>query len=357
MLTRDRSYTLSRAQSMLLEQLRYNLLFRWFVGLGMDDPIWDVSSFSKNRQRFLDGEISKKFFAAVVTMARGADLLSDEHFTVDGTLIEAWASQKSFKPKDEGGPRGSGRNADVDFRGKPRSNDTHVSTTDPDARLYRKSQGAPAVLGYLGHALMENRNGLIVGTRVTHASGTAERDAALQMLKDRHTPGITVGADKGYDTAAFVAPVSIRSVRPEGNAICTTFAPPAPSPAGRSMCAAVAIVTGRNRAADAGAPGLDLADACDSRFPDRYRACHWYRLLRFTPCSRAIARIDAPGCSVSSTMRRFSAIGNRRRGQLCFALAPAMKTSRRIKRFFYHREDRLRGQDGTQTTLTYKTRR
>lgn len=206
-----------RSEPMLLEQLRYNLLFRWFVGLGMDDSIWDVSSFSKNRNRFLEGEISVKFFAAVVDKARAAELLSDEHFTVDGTLIEAWASHKSFRPKNGNGSNGNdgnGRNADLDFRGKPRSNQTHASTTDPDARLYRKSKAAPAVLGYLGHALMENRNGLIVNTRVTHATGSAERDAALEMVKEHCRPETTLGADKGYDTADFVAQLRALGVTP-----------------------------------------------------------------------------------------------------------------------------------------------
>jgi transposase len=196
-----------RSEPMLLEQLRYNLLFRWFVGLSMDDKIWDVSTFSKNRRRFLEGDIAQKFFAAVVDRARAGDLLSSEHFTVDGTLIEAWASHKSFKPKsnDDDIDGGLGRNADVDFSGQPRSNKTHESTTDPDARLYRKSKASPAILGYLGHALMENRNGLIVGVTTTQATGTAERDAAIELLKA--LPGnerITVGADKGYDAAEFV---------------------------------------------------------------------------------------------------------------------------------------------------------
>lgn len=205
-----------RSEPMLLEQLRYNLLFRWFVGLGMDDAIWDVSTFSKNRSRFLEGEISAQFFAAVVAKANEAELLSDEHFTVDGTLIEAWASHKSFKPKDGGGPGGNGRNAEVDFRGKPRSNDTHASTTDPDARLYRKSKAAPAQLCYMGHALMENRNGLIVEVRVTHATGTAEREAALEMLKDYElrAPRVTLGADKGYDAAEFVEDLRDLAVTP-----------------------------------------------------------------------------------------------------------------------------------------------
>lgn len=206
-----------RSEPMLIEQLQYNLLFRWFVGLSMDDAIWDVSTFSKNRQRFLDGAISQKFFAAVVDRARISSLLSDDHFTVDGTLIEAWASHKSFKPKadrDDDDP-GGGRNNAVDFRGTQRKNDTHVSTTDPDARLYRKSSSTGAVLGYLGHALMENRNGLIVGVTTTHASGTAERDAAIAMLSD--LPGnrrITVGADKGYDTADFVQRVRALNITP-----------------------------------------------------------------------------------------------------------------------------------------------
>lgn len=206
-----------RSEPMLLEQLRYNLLFRWFVGLGMDDPIWNVSTFSKNRERFLKGEISHKFFERVVEKARGMGLLSDEHFTVDGTLIEAWASHKSFKPKDDhdsdGGGEG-GRNAEVDFRGRPRSNDTHVSTTDPDARLYRKSKAAPAVMGYLGHVLMENRNGLVVAATVTHATGTAEREAALSMARQRRITKATLGADKGYDTAQFITQVRAMGLTP-----------------------------------------------------------------------------------------------------------------------------------------------
>jgi len=205
-----------RSEPMLLEQLRYNLLFRWFVGLSMDDRIWDVSSFSKNRRRFLEGEISHKFFAAVVERARAGDLLSDEHFTVDGTLIEAWASHKSFKPKSEDDSNGgAGRNAEVNFRGRARSNETHASTTDPDARLYRKSSTSGAVLGYLGHALMENRHGLIVGVTTTRATGTAEREAAISLLEA--LPGadrITLGADKAYDTADFVERLRSLNVTP-----------------------------------------------------------------------------------------------------------------------------------------------
>lgn len=204
-----------RSEPLLLEQLRYNLLFRWFVGLGMDDPIWDVSTFSKNRERFLEGEISETFFENVVAIARDAHMISDEHFTVDGTLLEAWASHKSFKPKDGDGPPTPGRNPDVDFKGKPRKNDTHRSTTDPQARLYRKSSNTPAVLGYLAHALMENRNGLIVGIHTTQASGTAEREAALHLvdtLDANHR--ITLGADKGYDSSDFVEELRARNVTP-----------------------------------------------------------------------------------------------------------------------------------------------
>lgn len=205
-----------RSEPMLLEQLRYNLLFRWFVGLSMDDPVWDVSTFSKNRQRFLSGEISQKFFAAVVERARAENMLSDEHFTVDGTLIEAWASHKSFKPKDhDDGDDGAGRNAATDFRGQQRRNDTHESTTDPDARLYRKSNQTGAVLGYLGHALMENRHGLIVGVTTTRATGTAEREAAITMLENLPDGArLTVGADKGYDTADFIARVRALNITP-----------------------------------------------------------------------------------------------------------------------------------------------
>jgi transposase len=204
-----------RSEPLLLEQLRYNLLFRWFVGLGTDDPIWNLSTFSKNRERFLGGEISEQFFSKVLAIARDASLTSDEHFTVNGTLLEAWASHKSFKPKDKGGPPTSGSNPDVDFKGKPRSNDTHESTTDPQARLFRKSSKPPAVLGYLAHALMENRNGLIVGIHTTQASGTAEREAALAMIDAFcNRPRITLGADEGYDAADFTADLRARNVTP-----------------------------------------------------------------------------------------------------------------------------------------------
>ena len=196
-----------RSERQLMEQITYNILFRWFVGLSMDAAVWDVTVFTKNRDRLLQGEVAGKFLAAILVDPQVRPLLSDEHFSVDGTMIEAWASMKSFKPKDGSGePPAPGRNGEADFRGKPRSNDTHASTTDPDARLYKKASGQAAKLCHLGHVLMENRNGLVVATTLTKATGTAEREAALAMvegLDSRHR--ITVGADKAYDTADFVA--------------------------------------------------------------------------------------------------------------------------------------------------------
>ena len=176
-----------RSECQLMERLDTDLLFRWFVGLGIDDPAFDHSSFSKNRDRLLAGEIAAKFLAAVLARPRVKRLLSSDHFSVDGTLIEAWASMKSFRPKDGGEPPagGGGRNPDANFRGEKRSNETHASTSDPEARLYRKADGQPSQLSYMGHALMENWNGLVVGAIVTRATGTAEREAALALL-DRH---------------------------------------------------------------------------------------------------------------------------------------------------------------------------
>ncbi len=197
-----------RSERMLMEQLDYNLLFRWFVGLNMDDAIWDVSVFTKNRERLLDGDIAEAFFQAVLRQARELGLLSDEHFTVDGTLLEAWASAKSYQRKDGKNvvPLDDPGNATVDFRGEKRSNQTHVSKTDPDAKMARKGQGKEAKLSYNGNLLVENRNGLIVNTEVFEANGTAERDAALVMLEQiPGTKQVTVGGDKGYDTADFVA--------------------------------------------------------------------------------------------------------------------------------------------------------
>jgi len=195
-----------RSERLLMEQLQYNLLFRWFVGLSMDDPVWDATTFTKNRDRLLEGEIADAFFREVLAEAEAAGLVSDEHFTVDGTLLEAWASQKSFRRRDTpADPPDDPGNPTINFRGEQRKNDTHQSTTDPDARLYKKSTGAEAKLAYLGHLLMENRNGLIVDATVTAATGTAERDAALTMLGELPDGGrITVGSDANYDTRDFV---------------------------------------------------------------------------------------------------------------------------------------------------------
>jgi len=191
-----------RSERQLVEQLDYNLLFRWFVGLSMDDAVWNHAVFSKNRDRLLNSEVAQRFFAEVNRLA--TRFMSDEHFTVDGTLIQAWASQKSFRPKDGSDDDDDGTN----FRGHKRSNDTHQSTTDPDARLYKKSYGSESKLSYLGHVLVENRNGLIAAAMATTADGHAERDAALLMLEQRQKRGsqrVTVGADKAYDTEDFVA--------------------------------------------------------------------------------------------------------------------------------------------------------
>jgi transposase len=196
-----------RSERLLMEQLDYNLLFRWFVGLTLDEPVWDPSVFTKNRDRLLGGEVAHAFFEQVLARARAQQLLSSEHFTVDGTLIEAWASLKSFKPKADtpAEPPDDPGNPSIDFRGEQRTNATHASTTDPDARLYKKAKGQEAKLGYLGHVLMENRNGLIVNTRLTQATGTAEREAAVEMVAELPgTSRVTVGGDKAYDTRDFV---------------------------------------------------------------------------------------------------------------------------------------------------------
>lgn len=206
-----------RSERQLMEQLDYNLLFRWFVGLSIDAPIWDVSVFTKNRDRLLEGNVATKFFAAVLDQAEVRALLSSDHFSVDGTLIEAWASMKSFRRRDgKDEPPGPGRNGERSFHKEKRSNKTHASTTDPDALLYRKGDGQPSRLCFMGHMLMENRNALIVETELTKASGTAEREAALAMIK-RHRPGsrrITLGADKAYDVEEFVGDLRQRQVTP-----------------------------------------------------------------------------------------------------------------------------------------------
>ena len=201
-----------RSERLLMEQLHYNLLFRWFVGMEMDEQVWNHAVFSKNRERLLNEQIAQAFFQRVLRQAQ--PYLSDEHFTVDGTLIEAWASQKSFRRKDEG-ERSPGTPREVDFHGEQRSNQTHQSTTDPDARLYKKSKGAEAKLSYLGHVLMENRNGLLVQTMLTQADGTAERDAALLMAsKIPGTRRLTLGADKNYDTRDFVGTAREMKITP-----------------------------------------------------------------------------------------------------------------------------------------------
>ena len=219
-----------RSERMLMEQLEYNLLFRWFVGLNMDEAVWVPTVFIKNRDRLLEGDIAEKFFQLVLTQARVADLLSDEHFSVDGTLIEAWASHKSFQRKDQPTPPPDDPgNPTVDFHGEKRSNDTHESTTDPDARLARKSGGHEAKLAYCGNVMIENRNGLVVDTELLQCNGTAERDAAMLMAERvEGVERITVAADKAYDTKDFVNEmrgmnvtphVSQNTKRPGGSAI------------------------------------------------------------------------------------------------------------------------------------------
>jgi transposase len=214
-----------RSERQLMERLEYDLLFRWFVGLGVDDQVWDHSTFSTNRDRLLDGDIAAKLLAAVLAQPRVKRLLSSEHFSVDGTLIEAWASMKSFKPKAEpsadddgrGDDRSDGgRNAPADFKGQKRSNATHASTTDPDALLYRKGPGMEAKLCFIGHGLMENRSGLIVDARLTRVSGHAERLAALDMIAPRgdRSRALTLGADKGYDAQDLVMELRELNVRP-----------------------------------------------------------------------------------------------------------------------------------------------
>lgn len=226
-----------RSERQLMEQLDYNLLFRWFVGLAMDAPVWDASTFSKNRDRLLEGDVAQNLLAAIIAQPRVKTLMSDDHFSVDGTLIQAWASQKSFQPKSPPGADGggdappasemasddgsakvttpAGRNQERDWRGQKRSNETHASVTDPDARLARKSNGQSSILAYAGHVMMENRSGLVARVCLTHATGTAERDAALTMV-DTLTPirRITLGADKGYDAAAFITSLRERGITP-----------------------------------------------------------------------------------------------------------------------------------------------
>jgi transposase len=207
-----------RSERLLMERLEYDLLFRWFVGIGVDVAAWDHSVFSKNRDRLLEGDIAAKFLAAVLAQAKVKKLLSSDHFSVDGTLIEAWASMKSVKPKDGSAepPAHGGRNAEADFHGQKRSNDTHASTTDPDARLYRKGKGKETKLCFIGHGLMENRHGLLVDACLTLADGHAERVAALHMIEPRadRPTAITLGADKAYDAEDFVNELRSMNVTP-----------------------------------------------------------------------------------------------------------------------------------------------
>ena len=206
-----------RSERQLVERIEFDLLFRWFVGLGVDDPVWDATSFTKNRDRLLAGEIAARFLATVLAQPQVKALLSSEHFSVDGTLLEAWASTKSFRPKDGSGPPpDAGRNGEQDFHGQKRSNETHASTTDADARLYKKGAGKEAKLCFMGHALMENRNGLIVGAVATRASGHAERLAAQHLIEAHAGDGrrVTLGGDRGFDTRDFVAEMRELNVTP-----------------------------------------------------------------------------------------------------------------------------------------------
>src|ERR1700733_14117298 len=234
-----------RSERQLMERLEFDMLFRWFVGLGMDDPVWDHSTFSKNRDRLLEGEIATRFLAAVLAQPQIKRLLSSEHFSVDGTLIEAWASMKSFRPNDPpdaGGCESSGRNAPADFRGEKRSNQTHRSTTDPDARLYRKGPGMEAKLCFIGHGLMENRSGLIVDARLTRVSGHAERLAALDMIEDlaaRRAPS------RWAPTRATMRPISSRNCAPS---TCARMSPATPVAGARRSTAARRVIPATPRA-------------------------------------------------------------------------------------------------------------
>jgi transposase len=206
-----------RSERQLVERIDYDLLFCWFVGLGIEDAVWDATTFTKNRDRLLDGEVARKFLTAVLSQDKVKRLLSSDHFSVDGPLLEAWASPKSFRAKDGSGePPGLGRNGERDFHGERRTNDTHASTTDPDARLFRKGPGREARLCFMGHALMENRNGLIVGAVTTRASGHAERLAALALIEPyaEQPQPVTLGADKGYDVGDFVMELRDKAVTP-----------------------------------------------------------------------------------------------------------------------------------------------
>ena len=209
-------YTI-RSERQLMEQLQYNLLYRWFVGLGVDDPVWVPTVFSKNRDRLLGAEVARKFLAELLTHKEVRAVLSDEHFSVDGTQVQAWASMKSLVAKDgSGDPPSPGRNGERDFHGEKRRNETHASATEPEAKLYKKGKGKEAKLSYIGNVLTENRNGFVVEAELRPVSGTVEREAAAAMIV-RHSPGaqrITIGGDKGFDTADFVADMRALKVTP-----------------------------------------------------------------------------------------------------------------------------------------------
>ena len=231
-----------RSERQLVERIDYDLLFCWFVGLGIEDAVWDATTFTKNRDRRLDGEVARKFLTAVLSQDKVKRLLSSDHFSVDGPLLEAWASPKSFRAKDGSGePPGLGRNGEHDFHGERRTNDTHASTTDPDARLFRKGPGREARLCFMGHALMENRNGLIVGAVTTRASGHAERLAGLALIEPyaEQPQPVTLGADKGYDVGDFVIELRDKAVtrtsrKTRADAARQSMAAPPAMPATRS---------------------------------------------------------------------------------------------------------------------------
>jgi transposase len=278
-----------RSERLLMERLEYDLLFRWFVGIGVDDAAWDHSVFSKNRDRLLEGDIAAKFLAAMLAQPKVKKLLSSDHFSVDGTLIEAWASMKSVKPKDGSGEppaQGGGRNAEADFHGQKRSNDTHASTTDPDARLYRKGKGKETKLCFIGHGLMENRHGLLVDACLTLADGHAERVAALHMIEPRadRPTAITLGADKAYDAEDFVN--ELRSMKvtpmwrrtPAAAALRSTGARP-----GTAVTPLVSASVNASRRRSAGSrqspdnerPGSAAAIASDGPLPSRPPPTIW----------------------------------------------------------------------------------